>query len=364
MVDEKSNVGDTKAQTIAQAEALRKQRMEQAKANPKTIQEEPQNVPPSWTPPDGEIGKLPMGEHRIPDELLRKAESQPRPQISENFSQRKRQDRYNSELEKAFAYTIKKPPTYQLELPSRGLLYNGYVPNGMVNVTPLTAREEKLLSGVGEVTEIIDTIFERCVDTRGMRAEDFLASDRFYVLMMLRVNSYGAEYSFPITCELCNFDFAETINISEDLEVTRLEDDVEEPFHIILPWSQKEVGFHLLRGKEEAKITSYTRRVLGRRRQKRVAKLEGDPAFTYRVAIAIDTLDGIDVSGEDLIDRKVQFVESLVGADSDALQSAVANSDSGIDTEMDIRCPNCRRVNTIIMPFTAEFFRPSARRHG
>jgi len=304
---------------------------------------------------------FPEGKHELPKDVEKNIETSSEVSKPPPMEQRRiKRSNVSSDLAAAFSY--KEAPVQFIRLPSRGLLYDGLLPDGKLNVIPMTAREEKLLAGAsGDLTEVIDTIFQRCVVMGpDLKPSMFLSSDRFYTLLMLRATSYGQDYTFSVTCDACGFDFTKTVNIPDDFETIYLEDDVQEPFEVVLPMSGKKVGFRLPRGSDEVMIAKYSERMLGGRGKKRtVAKKQGDPAYIYRTALLIETLDNIDVSDTQLMKDKIEFVEKLIGGDSMALQAAIRDNDCGIDTEMLERCPRCNKINEFIMPFTAEFFRPA-----
>lgn len=312
---------------------------------------------------------FPEGKHELTEEETRRVESQSGSAVPKAVQERilkteGRQQREVTELDKAFSYHA-EAPIHIIELPSMGFLYDERMPDGRLEVRPLTAREEKLLAGAsGDLSDVMDTIFKRCVVlNNGMAPDDFLSSDRFFTLLMLRANSYGEEYSFSVTCDACGFDIGKTVLIPSDFEISYLEHGIREPIEVVLPRSKKRVGFRLPRGRDEASIAKYSEKMLGGGRKRRnVAKQQGDPSYTYRVALLIDTLDGIDVSDSRLMERKIEFVEGLIGEDSITLQTAIRDHDCGINTEMSERCPRCNRTNTFTLPFTAEFFRPAPRR--
>jgi len=306
---------------------------------------------------------FPEGKHELPEETKREIEKESQGVPMPKSVQRRvmaDQSKKMGELDAAFSYHA-EAPIHFIELPSRGVLYDGCVPDGKLEVRPLTAREEKLLAGAtGDMSDVMDTIFKRCVVLKnGMTPDTFLSSDRFFTLLLLRANSYGAEYAFTLTCDSCGFGFEKSINIPDDFEISYLDHGAIEPFEVTLPMSQKKVGFRLPRGRDEAMIAKYSERMLGGGKKRRVAKRDGDPSYTYRVALLIETLDGYDVSDLSLMDRKIEFVEGLIGRDSMTLQTAIRDYDCGVDTEMSERCPRCNALNRFTLPFTAEFFRPA-----
>ena len=88
-------------------------------------------------------------------------------------------------------------------LPSRGLLYGGKLPDGMVRVRPWTTREESILySPVGDGLAKIDSVMKACLLTKAVPTEDMLLPDRMAILLALRTATHGALYQFLQSCQL------------------------------------------------------------------------------------------------------------------------------------------------------------------
>jgi hypothetical protein len=258
----------------------------------------------------------------------------------------------------------------ELELPSKAALYEpGVADGGIIRLKPLTAREEKLFSGTtGSPDDLVNRVLERCVVSE-VDLDKLLITDRFYALLMLRVNSYGSLYGFRLQCSSCNLTFRHEIDIM-DLPVQSFdeEEDIHEPFECVLPRSGDTVGFRLLRGSDEKAIAKYTAsKYSGEEQQRRgpVASQQddqGDPAYNYRVARQILYVNEEKYGTVSSLNKALTYVESLVGNDSIFLRDEISERDVGVDTLLEVSCKRCGYTMELTMPFSSEFFRPRRRR--
>lgn len=247
------------------------------------------------------------------------------------------------------------PRVVPIDLPSRGLLYEGKIPEGRTTITPMTTKDEKILMGARQQDriEIIDSILARHLETHGVALDDLVLGDRFFALLVIRNVSYGPEYKISVKCESCGDTFPHVIRVPDDLRIRVLEpEDAQEPLKIKLPISNREVGLRHLRGIDEKAIRQYAR-------QNRSQSLEaGDPAYLYRIARAIASLDGKNMPNP-LEVLKVLDSDDFASADSMAIQQALEAHACGVDLSLSFSCPECAALVEMVMPFTAEFFRPS-----
>ncbi len=259
-----------------------------------------------------------------------------------------------------------------VELPSKGILYEDKLPDGKVTVTPMGTFEEKILGGTGRsnANNMINTLIERCVPTlkeNSIPVSNLVLGDRLYLMMCVRATSYGTDYRFQVTCEQCSLRFNHTVNMPDDFEVFRLPPDFTEPFEVDLPHSKARVGLRLIRGKDEAAIEKWLDQIY----KKIDRQIQGDPAFSYRLARQIvyienpDTGSRLDDSDKDFNYKKEQFVETLLGHDLRAIRQTLADNECGPNTEIEIpSCPKCNHINVIGLPVTNEFFRPGSQRRA
>lgn len=248
-------------------------------------------------------------------------------------------------------------PSFELTVPSRGVLYNGALPGGVVAYHPMTAKEEKLLAGGRGGVGIIDSILKSCMPNLPLPVDELLLNDKYFMLLVLRAQSYGSRYRFPVKCDGCDRKFTHEVNLGFSVEgeeeentfsVRVLADDTVEPFEVKLPMSGDTIGFRLLRGRDEKQIQRFAESAAAKGRQ------EGDPSYIYRRAKHIVT-----VNGEELDSFTAQaYVEEMIGGDSAAFDKAISDVDCGVDTGVKAECPICYEVNEFNLPMSSEFFRP------
>ena len=239
---------------------------------------------------------------------------------------------------------------FDVTLPSRGLLYGDKGPKeGILRCYPMTTKEEKLIAGArGIMTDLFDSVLTSCTDLKGFPVAELLSFDRFFLLIKLRSESYGPVYRFNVTCPSCGVSNPNELNLNEDLDLKTLSPDATEPFSVKLPRSGDTIEFRLLRGKDEKAILNYQQRAIQR-------GVRGDASYTYRLAKHV-----ISVNGNPFTEvlKALEYVEGMIGADSQAFQEMIEDVEAGYDTEFSMNCGNCNEYIERFMPFSANFFRP------
>jgi len=240
--------------------------------------------------------------------------------------------------------------SFIVELPSQGIPYGDELPDGKLALRPMTTREESILYSAGEGTTKIASVINSCVAS-SFDPMHLLMVDRFYILLALRVQSLGPEYTAMVKCRWCNQQWKAPINIIEDLDKTLMEEDVEEPFDCQLPKNGSTVSLRFLRGVDEDKIAKRAKKV------RLKSNDPGDPSYLYRLALQIVAIDG------EVVDEKKaeKFVATLDMGDSNAIRAKVDEVEGGVDTTLFLECPHCGSDNETQMPFDTDFFRPTAR---
>jgi hypothetical protein len=252
-----------------------------------------------------------------------------------------------------------------VELPSHGKLYGDKCPDGIVELYPMTGREETLVAGMtaANITEVFDLILKRCIKPNAvpentLAPEEMLSSDKFYLMLVLRSNSYGSHYEFNVKCPECGARVEHACEIPDDFELKKAPENFMEPFTVELPRSGATVEFRLLRGKDDLDIIRYARREANKSR----GLESGDPTFIYRLAKHIVTINGKTHD----FGTVLHFVEDLIGEDTSMLRDAIDEATPGIITVIDLECtaPRCGNLFRADMPFAAGFFRSNKRRTG
>jgi hypothetical protein len=243
----------------------------------------------------------------------------------------------------------------QHKLPSRGLLYDGRLPDGMVGIRKMTVREEGILANQGLTGPArIAQVVKACTQLpAGFEAEDLLVSDRHAILLALRIHTLGSSYSFGWQCGECRTSNRGKIDLIQDLDERIAPDDLVEPLLVELRDVAKEtviVGLRFLRGRDEEKVAKKSARV----------KMQGppdpsDPGYIHTLALHITHVG----DGKMGIEEAQEFVRGLTMADSTRIRRALEKAETGIDTRQFLTCSKCGHESYEALPMDLEFFRPT-----
>lgn len=255
--------------------------------------------------------------------------------------------------------TLLPPRPYaSVKLPSLGLFYDqSVVKDGCVELCPLSAREEKLIAGIQghNVDDIIDTILQRCMKTE-IDPDDLLVTDRFYLLLMLRANSYGEEYGFELTCGKCNKPSRHSVNIPSSFEITWADPDKPYPFIVELPQSKLSISFRLLTGKDTKSI-----KAAADKDEKKNLSGPGDSSFLYTLAKHIVAVNGKKPANFLVT---LELVGRLSALDTRVLRDSFEEHTPGIIPVINVKCSFCGTEIETGLPISAEFFRPNLRKQN
>jgi len=242
----------------------------------------------------------------------------------------------------------------QVTLPSRALEYETIPAD--ITVKNMSTKEEKLIYG-SSTMNAVDNIVLNCIKEPEDFSMDDLDSlftfDKHFLMMAIRILTYGGDYKFKYKCPYCNNSPQRfQINLKKDLEIHYLDDDFVLPIELELPMSEDIVGITLLTSGQTKKIRKKAERM-----QRKFPNLEGDISYILRLGEFIET-----VNGEELVERKKQkYVEGLHGRDSAYIWDKIDNIKAGYDTTIYEQCKYnvCRSELEFELPMDIEFFRPS-----
>lgn len=239
-------------------------------------------------------------------------------------------------------------------LPSRGILYEGQIPEGRYELRKMTAQEDALIfqsGGASLAHDRINRVINACAKLpNGFDPLDLLLTDRMAILLSLRIITFGAQYSIPYRCSYCRNQGKFQLNVLEDLNQTEAEDGLEEPIDVMLDDVGKLVSMRFLRGRDEERVMKRSKRLMMQSND------ASDQSYYHRMALQIVAIDG-DTS-RTLADVE-DFIRSLSAADVARMRNAVDKQEPGIDLRVYPVCKGCGAMNEMMLPFTAEFFRPS-----
>ena len=110
-------------------------------------------------------------------------------------------------------------------------------------------------------------------------------------------------------------------------------------FETTLPDAGKKVAFKLLTGDDERKLPALQRSA-------------PDKLLSAVLAYRVLEIDGVDAKA------KRQFLEDLTMRDADFLVDEFDRVDCGVDTTIEIECPECFQTQEVELPFDKGFFLP------
>jgi len=297
---------------------------------------------------------------------------------------------------------LAEPAPIPLILPSKAILYKndpkvGEIDkDGQIFIRPITLDDLELFVNpeLIETGTVIDALFNRIIKSK-VNPKYLLVSDRNYILLYARVQSYGPEYSFAFKCKSCDKAIKKMINIG-DLTVRYLDEihgqlnergdvipdsikKIKEPFRAELSMSGAKVTFNLPRGidESEANTNKYRNRIKKETEAKKrvltnVAPEEATVALEEKQDSLIDVLsrniikiENSDASEVFTDERDIRLVLSkLKAGDISELQEQIREADSGVDMNTEVVCPSCKHRNEVSVPLNENFFRREVRQRS
>lgn len=235
-------------------------------------------------------------------------------------------------------------------------------PSGLLGkIRGMKVREERVLSDrkLAKAGSQLEELLGGCwVSTVEPGPYDFAAKlidwgsvlqgDRFFALLNIRALTYGPDYGFAVSCRNCR------TRIEWEVDLTRLPVRQLTPesraafmannrFETTLPDAGKRVWFKLLTGDDERKLPALQR------------------AAPDRLLSSVLAYRLLEVEGVDPKDKRA-FLEDLTLRDADFLVDEFDRVDCGVDTTIEVECPECREVQDVELPFDSAFFLPGKER--
>ena len=232
-------------------------------------------------------------------------------------------------------------------------------PSGLTGrIRGMKVREERILSDRklakhgGQIDQRLAACWEEILDPGpydfgvDIDWDKVVQGDRFYALLQLRVLTYGAEFAFSVGCQnaSCRSRIEWELDLN-DLPVRTLEGERLESFkngnrfETMLPYAGTRVWFKLLTGADERRLPQLKRQA-------------GDRMLSAMLGLRI-------VEVEDLAPReKRAFLEDLSMRDANFLVDEFDRVDCGVDTAIEIECPECYGLQEVELPFDQGFFMP------
>ena len=237
-------------------------------------------------------------------------------------------------------------------------------PSGLSGrVRGMKVREERVLAdrklarSGGQMDELLSACWEETLTPGPYALGDqpldwgrVLQGDRFFALLMVRALTYGPEYAFALQCrsDACRARFEWELDLTK-LPVRPLPDESRAAFvggnrfETLLPDADKRVRFKLLTGDDE-------------RRLPQLQRAAPDKLLSSVLAYRVLDIDGVEPRD------KRRFLEDLSMRDADFLMNEFDRVDCGVDTTIEVECPECFLVQDVDLPFDRGFFLPGKER--
>lgn len=233
-------------------------------------------------------------------------------------------------------------------------------PSGLSGqLRPMKVSEERILADRklaklgGQVDQLLSACWEQTLETgpydfghKDIDWRQVLQGDRFYALLQLRALTYGPAYAFSVNCQACRSRIEWELDLTE-LPPKSLSQESQanfvsgNRFSTTLP-NGPTVWFSLLTGAEEQKLS-------------RVRKQAGDEVLSKLLAFRIIEIEGVKP------EEKKSFLNEMTLQQATYLLSTFDEVDCGVETTIEIECPECLAQQEVELPFDANFFIPKAR---
>lgn len=245
--------------------------------------------------------------------------------------------------------TIKNNLT-TVELPSKGLLYDT-IPSE-ITMRGMGMGEEKMIYGSTNVNAVDRALRNCIVEPKNIDLGELLAADQHFLLMKLRVHTFGSDYHAMGKCTECGAKNEFEVDLDEML-INYLPETFTEPIEIPLVDSGDKLSVKLLRNADIDFVN---------RQAKKLAKTLKVPAgeleYTMRMARMITHINGEQVDPG----NAQKYVESMSSRDSAYFWFLLDEVKVGYDTIVTVVCPECGEEFEFALPLNSEFFRPKFRK--
>lgn len=249
-------------------------------------------------------------------------------------------------------------------LPSKGLYYEGKIPEGRIEVRPMSLVTEKILATarLAQSGESINQLYKKCVKfpDSSFDSQQLLVGDRTFLLFYLRGITHGNLYEFAVTCtnDSCKRISTHAYDLN-DITIKH-PDHQTEPVKVKLPYfsqlTSREiyVDVRFMRGADLQAMLKRRRNI-----ERAINTIRNDQNSMIDSLIE-DNINMVVMSVNGVVDRhKIeQFVAKLHATDTAAIRNFIDNESPGPQTNIQIRCPHCDEEMKIDLPITDTFFRP------
>lgn len=240
-----------------------------------------------------------------------------------------------------------KFPSEEIELPSKGLLYDKSSPlsSGRIELKYMTAREEDILTNTNYIEKgtVIDRLVESLILDKNIKIDDLLIGDKNAILIAARIMGYGKLYEFEYRGETHTVDLSSLS--MKYLEEGRGEGGKNE-FEYTLPFTNIPITFRLLTHGDERRIEEEIRQI-------KKMKKDASPELSTRLKYIITSVNG---------DRNPSFIsrfveDGLLAKDSRELRKHIQEIQPDVNLKF---FPEDGPEGGVDIPIGVTFFWPDA----
>jgi len=210
--------------------------------------------------------------------------------------------------------------------------------------------DRKLARSGGLITKLLTSCWEQTLDAgpysfinsdTPIDWDRIASADRNYLLIKLRVSTFGSDYEFKVTCNKCAKHFAWGVDLNS-LDVFEMSEEGISSLRtgdaVPMQVDGMEVLCRVLRGEDERFFAT-------------LDGAESNKVLTYTLTRRI-----VQMQGQTEWELLLPLVEDLERLTADKLWDLTDNLEGGIEMLFDIDCPSCQTVMNIMLPFEEGFF--------
>lgn len=179
--------------------------------------------------------------------------------------------------------------------------------------------------------------------------DSILQGDIDFLLIQIRVATHGPEYLFKTQCDnsSCREQFEWGIDLIDDLPVNKFDNAQRERF--------KEGNLFECETPDSGEIVTFKLPTHGdTKKQAKQRANSRDQLMTLALRTRIVSVEGVE--------NLRQFIEGLSLGQANELIESFDMADVGLDTDIEVECPDCGTIREVSLPLDREFFFPTLHR--
>jgi len=251
--------------------------------------------------------------------------------------------------------------TYNVELPSKGLVYEKTNPlsSGVVEILYPTAKHQDILLSESLIKNgtVLDRFLQELIVDKKIKYNDILSGDKNKILFAARMLAYGSQYIFDYTCQACGHrhdKYIIDISTLNDINIEEIE-NYDTIFvnknEFVVELEGYEVKFKLPDGhsaNEVKKLYDSQKNI------RMVTKIDN------KVSLYIKSLI-LAVNGESKKEDINSFVDNLPIMELEKLKAYISKITPNLDTNITLTCDKCSNMEETALPLRGSFFYPNTK---